>query len=301
MQIVVAGGTGFVGRPLVDLFARNGDRVTVLTRTARAPNHVAWAPDGSTGAWARALDAADVVVNLAGEPIAARRWTPAQRERLVTSRLLATRSLVAAMRARPRPPALFLSSSATGYYGPHGDEAVTEATPAGTDFLGQLCARWEAAAHAAESPATRVALLRTGIVLERDGGALAKMLPPFRLGVGGPMGSGRQFMPWIHRADWLALVRWIVDTPGAAGPFNATAPNPVTNRDFAATLGRVLHRPALVPAPGFALRLALGEMAGPLLLEGQRVLPARATGMGFRFRYPQLEEALGVILEDGRR
>jgi uncharacterized protein (TIGR01777 family) len=172
---------------------------------------------------------------------------------------------------------------------------ATEDTPAGGDFLADVCVRWEAEAMRVAGPATRVACIRTGLVLERDGGALPKMLPPFRLGAGGPVGSGRQYWPWIHRRDWIDLVRFAIDTPAVSGPLNASAPNPVTNAHFARALGRALHRPAFMPAPGFALKLLLGEMADALLLSGQRAVPAKAERLGFTFRFKTIEESLGAI------
>lgn len=188
------------------------------------------------------------------------------------------------------------SASAIGYYGDRGNEELTEASDPGDDFLARLCVRWEREAMRANSPQTRVVLIRTGIVLDPDGGALARMLPPFRAGVGGPLGSGRQYMSWIHRNDWVSLVRWMITNDLVGGPINATAPEPVTNKDFSRTLGRALHRPSLLRAPAFALRLLLGEMTDPLLLASQRVLPARADALGFQFAYPRLEPALQALL-----
>jgi uncharacterized protein (TIGR01777 family) len=303
MKIVIAGGTGFLGRPLARALAADGREVVVLTRRPSAPpatpeaRFVTWRPEGKGGAWAAEIDGAGAVVNLAGESIAARRWSSTQKRRILNSRVQATRSLAEAVRSAARPPLAFVSGSAVGYYGPLGDEIATEATPAGSDFLAGVCAEWESEAAHAAGTATRVACLRTGLVIEQDGGALPRMLRPFRLGAGGPLGSGRQYMPWIHRDDWVALVRWTIDTPAAAGPINATAPRPVTNREFSRALGRALHRPAFMPAPAFALRLALGEMADALLLSGQRAVPAKAEHLGFRFRYSLLDEALGAILK----
>jgi uncharacterized protein (TIGR01777 family) len=298
MKIIVAGGTGFLGAPLVRALAAAGHDVAILTRRAAPPSGgaraVVWTPDGDIGPWAREIDGAGAVINLAGESIAGHRWTAAHKQRILDSRVLATRSLVAAIRGAARPPQVFVSGSAVGYYGPHGDEVVTEETPAGHDFLARVCVAWEAEAHAA-SPHTRVVCVRTGLVLERDGGALPPMLPPFWFGAGGPVGSGRQYWSWIHRQDWIALVRLAIDTPSAAGPLNATAPAPVTNAEFARTLGRVLRRPAFLPAPGFALKLLLGEMAGPLILSGQRAVPARAEALGVPFGFRHLEEALRAI------
>jgi uncharacterized protein (TIGR01777 family) len=310
MRIVIAGGTGFLGSPLAEAYAEEGHDVRVLTR-GLAPGvsqhdpgtgvpgvtRVGWNPNGETGSWADVVGGADAVVNLAGESIADGRWTPQRKAALRDSRLLATKSLVAAINAATSPPRAFVSGSAVGYYGPRGDEPLAEDSPPGDDFLANLCVDWEAAARGASASGTRLALLRTGIVLERSGGALAKMITPFRLFAGGPIGSGRQYMSWIHRLDWLEMVRWIVETPQAEGPVNATAPHPVTNRHFSRALGRALSRPALVPAPGFALKIVLGEMAGSLVT-GQRAVPARAKALGFHFRYPEIERAFRGIFED---
>jgi uncharacterized protein (TIGR01777 family) len=190
---------------------------------------------------------------------------------------------------------VLVSGSAVGYYGPLGDERVTEDHHAGSDFLADVCRRWEQEAVGAASDRTRVICIRTGIVLERDGGALPQMLPPFRFGAGGPVGSGRQYWPWIHRADWIALVRWAIATPGITGAINATAPRPVTNKAFAAALGHAMHRPAFMPAPAFALRLLLGEMADALLLSGQNAVPAKAERGGFPFKYDNVDAALAAL------
>jgi len=301
MKVVVAGGTGFLGRPLVEALAVHRHDVVVLTRRGAATpasagaRAVHWDPNGATGPWAAGLDGAGAVVNLAGESIAARRWSAEHKRRILDSRINATRSLVGAIEAVASRPAIFVSGSAVGYYGPLGDEIVTETTPAGSDFLARVCAQWEAEANRASSPQTRVVCIRTGLVLEKDGGALPQMLPPFKLGAGGPVGSGRQYWPWIHRADWIGLVRWTLQTAAASGPINATAPNPVTNKEFARALGRALHRPAFMPAPAFALRLMLGEMADALLLSGQRAVPATAQRLGFAFRHTDVETALQAI------
>ena len=299
MKIVVAGGSGFLGRPLCQALAGAGHQVVILTRqpppAARGSvSWVQWDPHGGGGPWTTAVHHADAVVNLAGESLAGRRWTGPRKRRLTDSRLQPTRSLVHAMHEAPAPPDIFLSSSAVGYYGAHGDDAVTEQTPPGADFAARLCVDWEKAAGAITSPATRVVFLRTGLVLGPGGGVLTPMLPPFKLFLGGPLGSGRQYMPWIHRADWVSLARWILETPAVNGPVNATAPAPVTNAAFSAALGRALHRPSWLPAPAFAIRLALGEMA-TLALNGQRALPARATGLGFTFRFTDLDAALQDI------
>lgn len=310
MRIVIAGGTGFLGSPLAEVYAEDGHDVRVLTR-GLAPgevrhdpgtgvpgvSRVGWQPGGQNGPWAGMLDGADAVINLAGESIGDKRWTPQRKAALRDSRILPTRSLVSAIAGVATPPRVLISGSGVGYYGTSGGEVKTEESPAGRDFLAQLCEDWEGEARKASSR-TRVVALRTGVVLERSGGALAKMLPPFRMFAGGPMGSGRQWMSWIHRIDWIEMVRWIIETPGVSGAVNATAPEPVTNREFAKALGRAMHRPALIPAPSIALKLLLGEMATPLILEGQRVLPARAQQLGFHFRYPDINQAFrGIVGE----
>jgi uncharacterized protein (TIGR01777 family) len=306
VSIVIAGGTGFLGLPLADLLARSGSGstqpVVVLTRRIPPPaatsasRFVTWTPDGSTGPWKAEIEAAEAVINLSGEPIAGRRWSAAQKRRILESRVLATRSLVHAILEARRPPAVLINQSGVGYYGLLGAEVVDEDHGPGNDFLAQVCVAWEAEAAGATN-GTRVVVLRTGLVLERDGGALPRMLLPFRLGAGGPVGSGRQYWPWIHRLDWIDLVRFLIQSPSCSGPFNASAPNPVTNKEFARALGKTLHRPAVVPAPGFALKMALGEMADALLLGGQRAVPARATAAGFKFRFNQLDQALAAIFE----
>jgi len=302
MRIVVAGGTGFLGAPLVSLLARDGHEVVVLTRDARGSRGslVTWTPNGETGSWASVVDRAGAVVNLAGESIAAKRWSAAQKQRILDSRVRATRSLATAIRDAASPPPVFVSGSAVGYYGPLGDQTVAEDAPAGSDFLAHVCVEWEREAVRAGNR-TRVVCVRTGLVLEKDGGALPQMLPPFKFGAGGPVGSGRQYWPWIHRDDWLGLVRWAIATPAVTGAINVTAPNPVTNAEFARALGRALHRPAFMPAPAFALRLLLGEMADALLLAGQRAVPAKATASGFTFKYARLDDALRAIFTSSNR
>jgi uncharacterized protein (TIGR01777 family) len=304
MRIVIAGGTGFLGSPLAEMYAEEGHDVRVLTRslmpgdTRHDPGtgvpgvtRVGWKPDGSTGPWAPVVEGADAVVNLAGESLASGRWTPQRKKRIRDSRILATRSVAAAIKAARIPPAVFISGSAVGYYGTSGSEPKTEESPAGSDFLGQLCAEWESEARKAPRDGTRMTIVRTGVVLERSGGALPEMMKPFRFFVGGPVGSGRQFVSWVHRLDWIEIVRWIVATPAVSGVVNATAPHPVTNRQFSRALGHAMHRPSFVPAPSFALRILFGEMASSLLLAGQRVVPARLQQSGYHFRYPEIEQA----------
>ena len=299
MKIVVAGGTGFLGRPLCERLAAEGHDLVILTRgslpSTAGARAVAWSPDGSAGAWSSEIDGAHAVINLAGRSIAGKRWSAAHKQQILDSRIRATRSLAAAIAGASRPPSVFVSGSAVGYYGPLGDELAVESMPAGSDFLARVCEQWEAEANGAASPRTRVVCIRTGLVLERDGGALPQMLPPFKIGAGGPIGSGRQYWSWIHRADWIDLVRWAIRTDAAAGPLNATAPEPVRNAEFAHALGRALHRPSFMPAPAFALRLVLGEMADALLLSGQRAVPATAGALGFRFKYTKINEAFAAI------
>ena len=290
MRAIIAGGSGFLGSALTARLRADGHEVRILSRSQR-PDTIQWSPNGGTGPWAAAIGEADALINLAGESIASGRWTSARKARIRNSRIQATRSLVTAIRAARRPPSVLLSGSAVGYYGARGDDALTEASVPGHDFLAQVCRDWEQEAMGAP---TRVVLLRTGLVLARNGGAFPRIALPFRLLAGGPVGSGTQFWSWIHVEDWVSLVAWALQDP-VTGPMNLTAPAPVTNRDFASTLGRVMHRPAFMPAPGFAMRLALGEMADALLLSGQRVLPAVAESAGFRFTYPTLEPALRSI------
>lgn len=300
MRVLITGGTGFIGRPLCRELARAGHSVTVLTRDpagakARvdpAVRLVGWQGfRGPTQELAEALADSEVVINLAGEPIAARRWTPQVKSELRASREGTTSALVTACAKQAQRPVLLVSGSAIGYYGPRGEEILTEESPSGSGFLASLCREWEGAARAAERLGIRVALVRIGVVLGRDGGALAKMLPAFRLGLGGPVGSGAQWMSWIHLDDLVRLLVFVMEQ-APTGPVNATAPEPATNASFAQTLGRALHRPAWLPAPGLAVKLLLGEMAEELLLAGQRVVPARAQALEFGFHYPDLPGAL---------
>lgn len=309
MTVVLAGGTGFLGGALRHALATEGHAVRILTRqTPRSPAHVQWQPDGTSGPWRSALADADVIINLTGEGIADKRWTPARKQALHTSRILPARSITKALGEVPARPRLVISGSAVGYYGAHDAEPITEDSPPGGDFLARLSVAWEHEAAAAASATTRVALVRTGIVLHPDGGALKTMLLPFRLGVGGPLGSGRQYWSWIHLDDWVALIVWMArstatsPTDGGHEPrvsaYNATAPEPVTNREFSRVLGGVLRRPAIVPTPAFALRIALGEFS-QFLTTGARVLPVRAEREGFAFRFPRLDVALTDLLGRG--
>ncbi len=298
MKIVIAGGSGFIGRPLVARFADRGDEVVVLTRTPRTiagARVVAW--DGrSQGGWSAEVAAADAVVNLAGESIAEGRWTRSRKDVLVRSRIDATAAIVGALRNEPSKSRTLVNASAIGFYGLHGDDTLDEDSAQGSGFLAELCARWESAAREAE-PVGRVAILRFGVVLGPDGGALAKLLLPFRLGAGGPVGTGEQWMSWIDGSDLVRMVQWVVDHRDARGIYNATAPEPVRNREFARSLGRALRRPAVISAPAFAMRLAFGQMADEVLLGGQRVLPKRALADGFLFEHTSLDGSLKHLLQ----
>jgi uncharacterized protein len=299
MTIFIAGGSGFLGRALLGRLRASGHTVRTLARSATpGSGDITWRPDGTVGAWADALEGADAVVNLSGAGIAEARWTEARKVTLRDSRILSTRSLASAISRAARPPAVLLNASGVGYYGDRGSDVVTEATPPGGDFLAQLCVEWEREAETAAT-STRVALLRNGLVLHRSGGALAKMLLPFRLGVGGRFGSGEQYLPWIHLDDWLNLTITLMTTADARGAFNVTASEPVTNETFTRTLARTLRRPAIIPTPAFALRLALGELADTLLT-GQRAVPRRAAQMGFTFDFPTIDVALDELLQDLR-
>jgi uncharacterized protein (TIGR01777 family) len=298
--IVLAGGSGFLGRKLAARFEREGAEVLTLTRRPRpgVRSDLLWKPGVTAAQWAERLEGAHAVFNLAGENLGEKRWTERRKRVLKESRIVATRSLVDAIHRCQTPPRVFVSSSAVGYYGARGDEAITETTPPGHDELAQLCVAWEREASAvAGDSRIRLVITRSGLIMSPDGGALKEMLLPFRFGLGATLGSGRQFWPWIHIDDWVELAAWVVATDTARGVFNLTAPNPVTNREFTKTLARVIHRPALLQAPGFALKLILGELA-QFVLTGQRVLPAHAESLGFQFKFRELEPALRDLFDD---
>jgi len=295
MRVTLTGATGRIGGALVAALHGRGDEVTVLSRnpdTARTTlgvDAVAWRPE-SEPAPVEALAGRDGVVHMAGEDVA-QRWSDEAKRRIRASRELGTRNLVAGLRAADARPGVLVSSSAVGWYGPRGDERVDEDVPAADDFLAEACAAWEREAAAAEALEMRVVRVRTGIVLDRHGGALAKMLPFFKLGVGGPVAGGGQWMPWIHLDDVVGIYLQALDDPAWSGPVNATAPEPVTNKEFSRALGRALHRPAFAPVPGLAVRLLYGEMAD-IVIHGQRAVPARTEALGYGFRHPALDEAL---------
>jgi uncharacterized protein (TIGR01777 family) len=300
MELLITGGTGFIGRALCRRLLADGHRLTVLSRWPRRVPALCGAGVSAVASLSelprdRRFDA---VINLAGEGIADRPWSAARKQLLRDSRIGVTAALCDWIAAAASPPALLISGSAVGYYGSRGDQLLDEAAPVGADFAAHLCRDWEVEAARVEALGVRLCLLRTGLVLGGDGGMLARLKLPFSLGLGGRLGDGRQWMSWIHRDDLVALIVYLLDHPTLQGPFNGTAPEPVTNADFTRALARALRRPALLPMPAFALRLALGEMAG-LLLGGQRVLPQRALEAGFEFRYPTLPAALDEIFSGG--
>ena len=292
--IVIAGGTGLLGSALLEALRLEGHRVVVLSRDPKHDHEVRWSPGNDDSAWAEALNGATAVINLAGTSIASGRWTTARKASIHESRKRATAALVRAIADLPQPPSAFISGSAVGYYGARGDEPATEATPPGSDFLAQVCRDWESIAKEA-SHRSRVVLLRSGVVFARQGGALPQLALPFKLFAGGPAGTGRQFVSWIHLHDWVAMVKWALATATIAGPLNVTAPTPVTNEELSREIGRALGRPSWLKAPSLALRLVLGEMADALVLGGQRVIPEVARTQGFVFRYPTVQSALKEI------
>jgi uncharacterized protein len=299
MIILITGATGFLGRPLCGELLRGGHVVTAVSRDPSKASSLL-PPGVQSIGWSESdlragVESADVIVNLAGESIAGSRWSPAVKERLRSSRVESTRKVVEAIRGAGQDDKVLVNASAVGFYGDQGSREVTEETPPGKGFLPDLCVQWESEARRAEEGGARVALARTGIVLGEGGGALEKMLPPFKLGVGGPLGSGDQWLPWVHRADVVRMFVWLVENREARGPFNVTSPEPVTMRGFARVLGKAVHRPALFPVPGFVLRAMLGEMAESLLT-GQKALPRAAEKLGFTWSYPTLESALRNLL-----
>lgn len=306
MRIVITGGSGLIGRALtrslsadhhdVIVLSRDPARVTALPQGVRVEQ---W--DGKTAdGWGALSDGADAIVNLAGENLGGTgffppRWTPALKQKFLESRRDAANAVTAAVKAATRKPKTVVQLSAVGYYGPHGDELLDEGSSAGSDFLAHICVEWEAASAGLEEMGVRRVVLRTGLVMTPNQGILKRLTLPFKLFAGGPLGSGRQGMPWIHIADHVAGMRFLLEKPSATGVFNLTAPNPVSNAEFARVLGRVMGRPSFMPAPAFAFRLAFGE-AATLVLDGQRVLPKRLLEAGFQFRFPELEPALRDLL-----
>nr|ABV27423.1 conserved hypothetical protein [Chloracidobacterium thermophilum] len=293
-KLFITGASGFVGRSLLPALQLEGYQIAALSRKVRDSfSGVRWVlgnavtPDD----WQKEVDGAFGLINLAGEPIIGKRWTVEQKKVLHDSRVVTTQNLVTAIAQAKNKPSVLVSASAIGIYPKNEEAELDETSPFADDFLGKLCQEWEDAAKVAEIHGIRTVLLRIGVVLGRDGGALERMLPVFKWGLGGPLGSGNQWFSWIHVADVVGLIMWALSSTHVRGPVNAVAPNPVRMRDFATTLGKVLNRPAFLPAPSFALNLVLGESA-QVLLDGQRVLPKVALQGGYQFRFPELEAAL---------
>jgi uncharacterized protein (TIGR01777 family) len=306
MRVIITGGTGLIGRALIDLLLPDGHDITVLSRNpekAALPAGVTVARwNGvSTDGWGHLVEEVDAVINLAGESIAGTgavpaRWTAERKQRILDSRINATNAVVAAIAEADHKPRVLVQGSAVGYYGArHDDRVLDESAPPGDDFLAQVVIRWEGVSEPVEEMGVRRAIARTGLVLSNQGGSLPPTMTPFKFYAGGPLGDGRQWWPWIHIWDEARALAFLMIEEQASGPFNLTAPNPVTNREFAQTLGKVMGRPAALPAPAFALRLALGEMA-TLLLDGQRAVPKRLLELGFEFDFPELEPALRDLL-----
>jgi uncharacterized protein (TIGR01777 family) len=307
MRTIITGGTGLIGRALAADLAGDSHEVIVLSRR---PERVTGLPAGvraerwdarTAGGWGALADGAEALVNLAGESISGQgfipsRWSTERKRRIRESRLDAGRAVVQAVESARSKPRVVIQASGAGYYGPHGDEEITEETPAGNEWFEKVAVEWEASTAPVETLGVRRAIIRSGVVLSTEGGALPRLLLPFRFFVGGPLGSGRQWFPWIHIADEVRAIRFLIENQVARGPFNLTASNLLTNAEFSRVVGRVLRRPAFVPVPAFALRLLLGEMS-MVLLEGQKAIPQRLQDSGFTFRFPEAEAALRDLLQ----
>lgn len=303
MRFVLAGGTGFLGHALSRHLIDQQHEVVVLSRGApkdipHGARVVNWSPNGSSGAWASEIDGAHAVLNLTGAGLADRRWSDARKQVLIDSRVLTTRSLAAAVQAARQKPRVFIQTSAVGIYGAHEDgrQTLDEQSPAGSDFLARLCVRWEAETAPVTAAGVRLVIMRNGVILAPNGGALPRMITPFYFLAGGPVATGRQYMSWITLADWVRMTMWGIESGNVTGAINATAPNPVPSKEFARAIGRALHRPSWAPVPGFVLRLLFGEMAQNILILGQRVVPKRALDLGFKFEDPTIDDAMTRVL-----
>lgn len=302
MRIIITGGTGLLGRPLSAALANEGHDVTVLSRQ---PGKVKDMPptvklaewDGETSqGWGQLVDGADAIINFAGAGIGDGRWSDERKQQIRQSRIKAGKAVMEAIAAATARPKVLLQASAVGYYGvQNGDKVVTEAASPGSDFLAKVCFDWEASTAAVKKLGVRRPVLRTGIVLANEGGAFPKLLLPFKLFAGGPLGSGKQWLPWIHVADQIAAIQFLLQNGSAEGPFNLAAPTPVTNSEMAKAIGEVMGRPSIVPAPALAMRTALGEMA-TLVLDGQRAVPSKLQALGFQFKYETILPALRDLL-----
>lgn len=301
MRILITGGTGGVGRRLVDHLIEHGHWITVVSRQpykpANLPSKISFAQwDAKTAeGWDQHVEEADAVINLAGAGLADSRWTDDRKKAIVDSRRNAGKAVVEAIEAATSKPQVVIQASAVGYYGPRGDETITEESQPADDFLAKTCVDWEASTQPVEEMGIRRVVIRSGMVLDPRAGALPRMLLPFKFFAGGPVGSGKQWYSWIHYYDTVNAIRFLMEHDQASGPFNLTAPNPLQNRDFVKVIGRVMKRPAFMPAPAFALKLLFGEMS-TVVLEGQRVLPAKLQALGYEFKFPTAEEALQDLL-----
>ncbi len=306
MRVLITGGTGLIGSELTNNLCADGHDVIILSRSGTSDTFlpsraqlVKW--DGRTAeGWGRLVNEVDAIVNLAGESISGAnpvsgRWTAARKRRIVDSRVQAGQAIVQALKGATKRPQVLVQASAVGYYGPHGDEPVTEDTAPGNDFLADVCKQWEASVAGVEALGVRLAVVRTGVVLSSGGGALPFMALPFRYFVGGPLGSGKQYVPWIHEEDQINAIRFLLEHQSMRGAYNVCAPKPVTNADFSKAIGRALRRPSYMPAPEFAIRLVLGEFA-TLIVDGQRQIPRRLQQSGFRFQYEDVDTALKDLL-----
>jgi len=303
-KILITGGTGFIGTPLSRELRNSGHTVVVTTRRpSDSKEKLTWNPPALIPS--EVISGFDAVINLAGEPVAPERWTKKRKELIMSSRMDTTRSLVESIKQIPLNPPLakgdrgglptvLISASAIGYYGDHGNEYVTEDTPPASDFLAKVCKAWEAEAVKAQELSIRVVLIRIGGVLESDGGALPKMMTPFKFFLGGPIGSGKQWFSWIHRDDVAGIIKYALENESVSGSVNAVSPNPVTNKEFSSALGKALHKPSWLAVPAFVIKLTLGEL-GSMLLTGQRVMPEKILKSGYKFKNPDLEDALTAI------
>jgi uncharacterized protein (TIGR01777 family) len=303
MRVIIPGGSGLIGRALAADLTTAGYQVILLSRD---PGRVTALPAGvsverwngrTADGWGHLADGSVAIINLTGENLAGGRWTAERKQRIIRSRVDAGQAIIEAIKAAAVKPGVVIQASAVGYYGPHGDEKLTETAAAGNDFGARVTVDWEASTAPVEMPGVRRVIIRSGVVLSPQGGALPRLMRPYRFFVGGPLGSGRQWLSWIHIADEVAVIRFLMENPAASGPFNASAPGTATNAEFGKMLGRVIGRPSWIPVPAFAMRLLFGEMA-TVLLDGQRVVPDRLLKLGFTFRFPQPELALRDLLRE---
>jgi uncharacterized protein (TIGR01777 family) len=303
MRVFITGGTGLVGTQLVARLRERNDQSVVLSRNrVKAQSRlgqdieIVEGDPTTAGDWMQAVGSCDAVVNLAGENIFARRWNDDFKAKIRDSRVDGTKNVVAAIARAENKPGVLVNASAVGYYGPHGDEELTEVSPPGNDFLARACIEWEDAARMVEATGVRLVIARFGVVMDAEEGALTKMLTPFKLGVGGPVGNGRQWMAWVHLDDVVGIILHAIDHTDVSGIINATAPEPVTNREFSKALGRAIGRPAIFPVPVFMLRMRFGQYA-EVIASGQRVIPKRALEFGYRFQHPTIDGALADLLK----